>query len=202
MSNTSTAMKRLFLSLLLCAALLPACRKTDVFVDPTPYSLDTKGRMADDLVSGTPDYFGHIKSEKQINLAPGVDLLDLFYLNKKGYSVRMCLYKVALGDCSLAVALPGGVLKSERPSVMAENLNHNALVIGAVNGDVLSGENPCGIVYRHGSAVKDDFSDSQGGFFAILKDGTAAIGTQAQYPGLRSSLYSAIGTRDRILTDG
>lgn len=179
-----------------------SCSKGDKF-EQVPYSLETSSKMAGEIVNGTPNYFGHVKYDKVYNLAQGVSLLDLSCLNMNGYSVRICMYKVVLGSSTLAVAVPGTDKKADLSSALAANLNNDVTVLGAVNGDAqASDKSAMGIVYRSGTAVKTGFSDDKGGFFATLKDGTAVIANQSDYSTYRTSLYNAIGTRDRILTDG
>lgn len=179
-----------------------SCSKGDKF-EQVPYSLETSSKMAGEIVNGTPNYFGHVKYDKVYNLAQGVSLLDLSCLNMNGYSVRICMYKVVLGSSTLAVAVPGTDKKADLSSALAANLNNDVTVLGAVNGDAqASDKSAMGIVYRNGTAVKTGFSDDKGGFFATLKDGTAVIANQSDYSTYRTSLYNAIGTRDRILTDG
>lgn len=179
-----------------------SCRTGDKF-EQVPYSLETSTKMAGEIVRGTPGYFGHIKHDKVTNLAQGVSLLDLSCLNMNGYSVQIYLYKIVLGSATLGVAVPSGDKKADLPSVMAAGLNNEATVLGAVNGDAQAADKTAlGIVYRNGTSVKSTFSDEKGGFFAVLKDGTAVIANQADYATYRTSLYNAIGTRDRILTDG
>lgn len=179
-----------------------SCRTGDKF-EQVPYSLKTSTKMAGEIVRGTPGYFGHIKHDKVSNLAQGVSLLDLSCLNMNGYSVQIYLYKIVLGSATLGVAVPSGDKKADLPSVMAAGLNNEVTVLGAVNGDAQAADKSAlGIVYRNGTSVKSTFSDEKGGFFAILKDGTAVIANQADYATYRTSLYNAIGTRDQILTDG
>lgn len=179
-----------------------SCSKGDKF-EQVPYSLETSSKMAGEIVNGTPNYFGHVKYDKVYNLAQGVSLLDLSCLNMNGYSVRICMYKVVLGSSTLAVAVPATDKKADLSSALAANLNNDVTVLGAVNGDAqASDKSAMGIVYRSGTAVKTGFSDDKGGFFATLKDGTAVIANQSDYSTYRTSLYNAIGTRDRILTDG
>ena len=179
-----------------------SCQTGDQF-DQVPYSLETSTKMAGEIVNGTPNYFGHIKHDKVYNLAQGVSLLDLACLNMNGYSIQIYMYKVVLGTSTLAVAVPATDKKSDLPSVLAANLNNEATVLGAINGDAqASDKSSAGILYRNGSAVKSTFSDEKGGFFAVLKDGTAVIANQSDYSTYRTSLFNAIGTRDRIMTDG
>lgn len=192
--------KILTISLVTLAAI--SCRTGDIFEQPD-YSLKTSTKLAGEIVDGTPGYFGHIKSDKVTTLSQGVSLLEMSYLNLKGYSVQLYMYQVVLGCSTLAVAAPGTDRKEDLPSVLAANLNAEATVLGAVNGDSQAADKaPAGIVYRNGGAVKTTFSDAKGGFFATLKDGTAIIADQSQYSTYRTSLYNAIGTRDRILRDG
>ena len=195
-------MKNYICIALILAATATSCRTGDKF-EQVPYSLETSTRMAGEIVNGAQSYFGHIKHDKVYNLAQGVNLLDLACLNTKGYSVQIYLFKVVMGTSTLAVAVPGTDKKADLPSVMAAGMNNEATVLGAVNGDAqASDKSSTGIVYRNGTAVKSTFSDDKGGFFATLKDGTAVIADQTDYATYRTSLYNAIGTRDRILTDG
>ncbi|MBO4434302.1 MAG: phosphodiester glycosidase family protein [Bacteroidales bacterium] len=194
-------MKKIFIISLITLAAV-SCRTGDIFEQPD-YSLETSTKLAGQIVSGTPGYFGHIKSDKVTNMSQGVSLLEMSFLNTKGYSVQLYLYQVVLGSSTLGVAVPGTDKKEDLPSALAANLNVEATVLGAVNGDAQAADKaPAGIVYRNGSAVKSTFSDTKGGFFATLKDGTAIIADQSQYSTYRTSLYNAIGTRDRILRDG
>lgn len=194
-------MKKIVLIALITLAAV-SCRTGDEF-EQNEFSLETSTKMAGEIVNGTPGYFGHIKSDKVTNLSQGVSLLELSYLNMKGYSVKMYLYKVVLGGSTLSVAVPGSDKKEDLTSTMAAVLNGEATVLGAVNGDAAtSDKSPIGIVYKNGTAVKSSFSDTKGGFFATLKDGTAIIADPSQYSLYRTSLYNAIGTRDRILRDG
>jgi len=191
-----------FITILSITLAAVSCRTGDVFDQP-PYSLATTTKIAGEIVGGAPDYFGHVKSDKVTNLAQGVSLLDLNYLNKNGYAVRLCLYKVVLGTATLGVALPDADLKADRPSAMAGKLNGEVTVLGAVNGDSQASDKlAAGIVYKNGTAVKSTFSDAKGGFIATLKDGTAVIAEQSEYSMYRTSIYNALGTRERILKDG
>ena len=180
-----------------------SCSKGDTFEQP-PFSLETSTKMAGELVKGAPDYFGHIKNDKVTNMSQGVSLLELGCLNKQGYSVQLYLYKIVLGTASLGVGVPPTDKKTARTSEMANLMSSEVTVLGAVNGDDYSASDktPLGIVYRNGTAIKTTFSDSKGGFFATLKDGTAIIADQSAYPVYRTSLVNAIGTREQILVDG
>ena len=193
--------KTVYIFLTILAAL--SCRKGDVFEKPDYYSLDTSTRMAAEIVKGTPDYFGHIKHDKVTNLAQGVSLLDLSCLDRNGHAVQMYVYKVVLGTATLGVALPAADKKIALPSELAAQLNKEVTVLGAVNGDAATADNqPSGIVYRNGVAVKSTFSDQKGGFLATLKDGTAVLAGQGTYGMYRTSIQNAIGTREFILDDG
>lgn len=194
-------MKKIFVIIVAILA-AASCHSGDEF-GKNSFSLDTSTKMAGEIVSGTEGYFGHIKSDKVTAMAQGVSLLEMSFLNMKGYSVQLYLYKVVLGSSTLAVALPPSDKKTELPSVMAEKLNVDHTVLGAVNGDTQGADKaPSGIVFRDGGPVKTGFADENGGFFATLKDGTAVIADQNQYSTYRTSLYNAIGTRERILRDG
>ena len=196
-------MKKSLYILLIVLAAASSCRKGNLFEQP-PYSLETSTKMAREIVGGAPDVFGHVKHDKVTNLSQGVSLLDLSYLNKKGYAMQLYLFRVILGTSTLGVAVPTGTDKLALPSEMAAALNNEATVLGAVNGDTFSAtdKTPTGIVYRNGDAVKSTFSDAKGGFFATLKDGTAVIAFQADYGTYRRSINNAIGTRDLILSGG
>ena len=179
-----------------------SCRTGDEF-EQVDYSLETSTKMAGEIVSGTPGYFGCIKHDSVTTLGQGVSLLDMSYLNMNGYAVQLYMYKVVLGGATLGVAVPSTGKKEDLTSALAANLNAEATVLGAVNGDAQAADKaPVGIVYRNGAGIKTTFSDTKGGFFAILKDGTAIIADQSQYSTYRTSIFNAIGTRDRILRDG
>lgn len=194
-------MKKLFYILLITLA-AASCSKGDVF-DRTPYSLNTETKLAGEIVGGTPGYFGHVKSDKVTNLGQGVSLLDLSYLNMNGYAVQLYLFKVVLGSATMGVAIPSSDKKADLTSNLAANLNTEATVLGAVNGDAQAADKSAsGIVYRNGTPIKTTFSDKKGGFFAILKDGTAVIADQSAYGTYRTSLLNAIGVRELILTNG
>lgn len=193
--------------ILAIAATLAACSKTDSFNDPTPYSLATSSKLAGKIVSGAPDCFGHIKSDKVTNLAQGVELLDLAYLNKTGYAMRLYMYKVVLGGADIKVVMPenGGNLGKIQPlSEQTAAMNATDMVLGSVNGDSYSASNlyPAGIVYRDGNALKTSFTDAKGGFFATLKDGSAIVAESSSYSTYRLSIMNAIGTKSRILDGG
>lgn len=193
--------KYLYISLIVLAAV--SCRKGDLFEQP-PFSLETSTKMAKEIVDGAPDYFGHVKHDKVTNLAQGVSLLDLSYLNKNGYAMQLYMYKVVVGAATLAVSTPAADQKTAVLSDQAAVLNESSTVLGAVNGDAFSASDklPLGICYRGGSAIKASFSDDKGGFFATLADGTVVIGEQSDYSTYRRSLVNALGTRKRILQDG
>lgn len=187
--------------------LIVSCSKTDKFENQSSYSLETSTKMAREIVEGAPSCFGHIKSDKVTNLAQGVSLLDLSYLNRNGYSTRMLLYKVILGTADFKVTMPDDVntLGSLQPlTAQAKAMDGNNIVLGAVNGDTWSASNnqPTGILYRDGAQLKDSFSDASSGFFAILNDGNAIIGTREDYSGYKARIRDAIGTRVRILDKG
>ena len=193
--------KNLYILSILLAA-LTSCRKGDTF-EQAPYSLETSTRMAAELVKGAPECFGHIKHDKVTTLSQGVSLLDLAYLDKGGYAVQLYMFKVVLGTASVGVAVPAPDKKTDYVGNLAEGLNQEVLVLGAVNGDSQgSDKEPSGILYRNGAAIKGAFSDAKGGFFATLKDGTAVVASQADYGMYRTSLYNAVGTRERILQGG
>ena len=193
--------KYICISLIVLAAV--SCRKGDLFEQP-PFSLETSTKMAKEIVDGAPDYFGHVKHDKVTNLAQGVSLLDLSYLNKNGYAMQLYMYKVIVGAATLAVSTPATDQKTAVLSDQAAVLNESSTVLGAVNGDAFSAADklPLGICYRGGNALKATFSDDKGGFFATLADGTVIIGEQSDYSTYRRSLVNALGTRRRILQDG
>ena len=194
-------MKKIVVIMLITLAAV-SCHKGNNFERNT-YSLETSSRMAAELVDGTQAYFGHIKSDEETDLGQGVSFLDLRYLNMKGYSVRLCMYKVVLGYATLDVAIPSGGKQADLPSALATEMNGAAYVFGAVNGDVQAADkSAAGIVYHGGTAVKASFSDAKGGFFAVLNDGTAVIADQTRFNTLQSSLDNAIGTREQILNEG
>lgn len=184
---------------------LVSCTK-DGFERPS-YSLETSTRLGKKIVEGTEGYFGHVKSDSQKTLGAGVSLLDLSYLNMNGYSMQMYVYSVSLSSAAVTVLTPdnsASLGKVQKLTEQASALSAFANVYGAINGDsyIASNLQPAGIVYRDGSAIKSTFSDSKGGFFATLKDGSAVIGTQDNYGVYRKSIQNAIGTRLQILKDG
>ena len=79
-------------------------------------------------------------------------------------------------------------------------------VLGGVNGDFyLTARNNLlhGVFYQKGNCVKDTFD---GGalcsVFALMKDGTARVITQAQYPAAKGDIAEAVGGRQVLLRDG
>lgn len=184
-----------------------SCSKIGRFDDPTEFSLETTSKLAKKIVAGAPDCFGHIKSDKVSNLAQGVELLDLSYLNKNGYAMQLYLYKVTLGSAGIKVTMPDNLSSLGKIQPLLEQtaaMNESDMVLGAINGDSFSASNlnPMGIVYRDGAALKSTFSDSKAGFFAELKDGTAVIAESDSYSTYRLSIQNALGTRARILNNG
>ena len=192
-----------YIYILLSVIAAVSCRKDKLF-EQVPYSLETSTKMAREIVEGAPDYFGHIKHDKVTNLAQGVSLLDMAYLNKNGYAMQLYMFKVILGTSTITVSSPATDQKLAPLSEQVSLLNNSVTVLGAVNGDAYSATDklPTGILYRNGNAIKTTFSDAKGGFFATLADGTAVIGEQADYSTYRRSIQNALGTRTRILQGG
>ena len=194
----------LVLSLCTLAA-LSSCSK-DEFPRPT-YSLATTTKMGKKIVEGAAGYFGHIKSDSQKTLGPGVSLLDLSYLNMNGYAMQMYVYSVSLSSAAVTVTTPGNSTSPGSVQKLSEQvaaLSVYTTVYGAVNGDsyIASSLQPTGIMFRDGAALKSTFSDATGGYFAILKDGSATIGAQDDYSTYRKSIQHAVGTKVQILKDG
>ncbi len=201
-------MKRLTIISLLATALVCSCNPAEV--PESPYSLETSTKFAKSIVENTDGYFGHIKSDTEYNLSQGVSLLDLEYVNTNGYAVRMMVYKVMLGgSATLAVTTPKdqnsfGTLETLSEQVATMDARETDYVLGAVNGDSFDATTklPLGIVYRDGVAVKTTFNNSQGCFFAMLKDGSCGIYTQEEYGTIKNSILEAMGTNALILSSG
>ena len=201
-------MKKLSIISLFATILLGSCNSGEV--PESPYSLETSTKFAKTIVENTDGYFGHIKSDVEYNLAPGVSLLDMEYVNAGGYAVRMMVYKVMLGGtATIAVSTPNdqntlGTLQPLLEQAEAMDARAADYVLGAVNGDSFAPltSQPNGILYRDGVAVKTTFNTSNGGFFAMLKDGSAAIFSQEDYSSVRNSIFEAVGTGAQILSEG
>lgn len=184
-----------------------SCSKMHNSFPHPEYSLETSTKMGGRIVKGAEGYFGHIKSDAQKNLAPGVSLLDISYLNMNGYAMQMYIYEVSLEQAQIEVCTPnaGTSLGTVRKlSEQANALNESVTVLGAINGDsyVASTFLPTGIMYKNGTSLKGTFSDATGGYIAIMKDGTAHIGTQSDFSSYKKNIKEAIGTKSQILKDG
>lgn len=202
-------MKKLYNVILpLVAATTISCNPAEI--PESPYSLETSTKFAKTIVENTPGYFGHIKSDEEYNISQGVTLLNMEYVNANGYAVRMMVYKVMLGGtATLAVTTPDdlnsiGTLQTISEQAAALDKRDADYVLGAINGDSFSASTgqPNGIVYRDGVGVKTTFSNAKGGFFAMLKDGSAGIFTQEDFSSMKNSIVEALGTTNQILLDG
>lgn len=192
------------LSALMLAA-LSSCSKDDF---PRPeYSLETTTKMGKKIVGGTEGYFGHVQAESQKTLGPGVSLFSLSYLNMNGYAMQMYVYSISLSSAGITVTTPDystSLGSIQELSKQAGALSAYSAVYGAINGDsyIASSLQPTGIMYRDGVALKTSFSDANGGFFAVMKDGSAFLGDQDNFGSYKKSIQHAIGTKNQILQDG
>ena len=79
-------------------------------------------------------------------------------------------------------------------------------VLAGVNGDffAMGGTNyPTGVMYRGGVCLKNTFQQGYSNVFALLKDGTARIITQAQYAAFdKSEILEAISGSEIFLSNG
>ena len=200
-------MKRYIAILGLAALLFQGCADTDKIESPVQYSLETSTKTGRAIVGGAPDYFGHVKYDAEKKLGQGVSLLDLGYLNTNGYAGRMLVFKVNLEEATIRISTPGNDTNFGRTATLAEQFealeNSGEEVLGGVNADSYTAATlqPTGIVWRGGSVAKGSF-DGNGGFFGILKDGSAVIGSQSEYKAYSKSLYAAAGTQETILQNG
>lgn len=201
-------MKRYYSILVVILALgSVSCSKMHNSFPRPVYSLETTTKMGGKIVKGTENYFGHIKSDTQKNLGSGVSLLDLSYLNMNGYAMQMYVYSVSLEQAQVLACTPdnGTALgKIQKLSEQTNILNESVTVLGAINGDsyVASTMQPTGILIKNGASLKGTFSDATGGYFAIMNDGTARLGTQDDFQTYKKSIKEAIGTKFPILEDG
>lgn len=86
-------------------------------------------------------------------------------------------------------------LQSGRPSTT---------VWGGTNGDfyTIDSNSLHGVMYRGSNCLKDTFRDAVCTVFAVLKDGTACILTQSEYPSVKANIAEAVGGRQNLLEKG
>ena len=166
-----------------------------------------------------------VTSDRTYTVTDGVDVLEISYVGQVNGSLAptaVFLYTVDLDKVSLAVTCANDddssikpddtqltVVQTIRQQLAAMQSKRGIQVWGGVNGDFFYGSSygrnnlAQGIVVRRGVVLKDTFD---GGtvctVFALMKDGTGAILTQAEYAARKSSIAEALGGRQRLLQNG
>lgn len=193
--------------LALSALLATACGD-DTFERPDYYDRTASTRLGQQLVDGSGDYIGHVKSDSETRPVQGVSLLRMGYLNARGQAMQLFLYKVSLGYISIRVTLPGDRYEAgalEKLPEQAAALENKSVytVWGAVSGGLFGSDGrPVGILYHEGVALKESADAASGGFFAILDDGQAVCLATDAYPSAKQRILEAVGGEVQLLENG
>lgn len=191
----------------LLGAVVTGCGN-DEFDNPDYCSLEASTRLGQKIVNGTEGYFGHIKSDSEKRPTQGVSLLNMSYINTNGYAMQMFLYKVSLGNISVAVSLPEdkaqlGKLATLTDQAAAIEGKSVYTVWGGINGGPFASDGqPAGILHYRGDALKSTVNSDSKSFFAILKDGQAVCMANEDYSSVKDRIAEAVGGGIMLLENG
>lgn len=190
------------------SSLLFAACGDDSFERPDYYTRTASTRLGQQIVDGSGDCIGHVKSDSETRPVQGVSLLRMGYLDADGHAMQLYLYKVSLGDLSIRVTLPAdtyeaGVLQTLTEQVSCLEDQSVYTVWGAVSGGAFgSTGQPSGILWHEGVPLKESVESSSEGFFAILDDGQAVCCASEEYETLKPRILEATGGESRLLENG
>lgn len=147
------------------------------------------------------------KIEETQTLSPGIEYTKRLYYTFESYPVRAYVLTVSPGSGKFHTGTPGDgtVLLNKYATVLAE-MNSAAAngkkVVAGVNGDFYDlGGNylPRGLCVKEGQMLTP-----AGGYpwFGVLGDGTPVIGSASDYNKYSSSLHTAVGGRQILLSGG
>ncbi len=168
---------------IISAILLCGC-DSDNFGRPEYYSMETSTKIGKSIVEGAGSYIGHVKKDVQTKIATGVNLFEMSFLNKDGYSMQIYLYTVSLGQSSVTVSNPSGELKTQKLSEQAVHIENQGkyTVLGAISAD----------------------KPSEGAdyLFVKLNDGSAMCIRSAEYDSYKSRIKESVGGEVMLLENG
>ena len=197
-----------YITCFVLSALLTTACGDDTFERPGYYDRTASTRLGQQLVDGSDDCIGHVKSDSETRPVQGVSLLRMGYLNNRGQAMQLFLYKVSLGDISIRVTLPGdryepGALGTLTEQAAALEDKSVYTVWGAVSGGAFgSNGQPAGILCHEGAVLKETADAVSEGFFAILDDGQAVCLASADFVSVKHRILEAVGGESRLLENG
>lgn len=165
-----------------------------------------------------------VTSDKSYSLDENVSVMEICYKGPVGNSTKptaLFIYEIDLtGGVSLKatcafdddLSVKASSSEDTKVQIMRAQLmdfqdNHPEFtVLGGVNGDFFFDDRKNllhGVFYRDGNCLKDTFDGGAAcTVFAMMKDGTAKVMTQAVYDNCKTDIVEAIGGRQQILSNG
>ena len=210
-------MKRFWITLIGCTAVLAACQKLPSGpgdIPDTPYQPRTElGKK----VAGAASV-AHIYADSTFLIARGVDETDI-HLQTMDYKVEhVFILRIDLSapGLKMRVVLPDdrdsySIGARQTPTEMISYIDKpGRRVAAAVNADFWDTSNgkTRGPIHRDGSVLKDDFfysptlSDQAISFFGFDYDGKPVIRDSTEYRALKETLRDATGSGVAIVRDG
>lgn len=172
------------------------------------------------LVYAAGNYFSTVSSDSYTEVTDGLNSFEMTCTYTDSYAGessplqrKMFLFEIDLTKLGILATLADdkeeslteGKLQTIRNQLAALQASRPSITVwGGINGDFfLMDENSLhGVMYRGGKCLKDTFRDRVCTTFALLKDGTACILTQSEYPSVKSNISEAVGGRQILLENG
>ena len=174
------------------------------------------------LVYAMGEYIKTVSKDSFTELTPGVTsfemsatLQDEFGGDTGPKQRNMFLFEVDMTQATIVATLKAdndaNIHTTQKMTEQLKALQQSRTGItvwGGTNGDFFytTGDgstcNLQGVLYRRGVCLNDSFNDAVCTVFAVFKDGTAHVMSQAEYATVKQDIREAVGGRQVLLTDG
>lgn len=155
------------------------------------------------------DLMVHIAKDTSYGIMDGVTATEISYISKTGLANKIFIVETDLSKPHIAIEVstpnnaPQFAMQPMTKQATHEDREGHKVWAG-INADFYNMTNgtPQGIVYKEGLAIKTSVTDQLNTFFAIMKDGKAFVGDQADYTSVKSQIQEAVGGRVTLIADG
>lgn len=172
------------------------------------YSLVPSSEVAKKIVQNT-DLMVHIHQDSAYPIVDGVTATEISYISSTGLAKKIFVVETDLSNpkVGIEVSTPNnsaqfGMQPMTKQATYEDYEGHK--VWAGINADFYNMTNgtPQGIVYKEGVAIKTTVTDQVNTFFAVLKNGKAFVGDQADYTNIKTQIQEAVGGRVTLVSDG
>ncbi|MFD2555259.1 phosphodiester glycosidase family protein [Sphingobacterium tabacisoli] len=192
----------------LALTILSCSNKEEFIRVEDTYSLVPTSEVAKKIVQHT-DLMVHIHQDSAYQIVDGVTATEISYISKTGLAKKIFVIETDLTNpqVGIEVSTPNnsaqfGMQPMTKQATFEDFEGHK--VWAGINADFYNMTNgtPQGIVYKEGVAIKTTVTDQVNTFFAVLKNGKAFVGDQADYANVKNQIQEAVGGRVTLVSDG